>query len=317
MDRDTHTQLPHASGKTFITDGGLETDLIFNRGVDLPEFSAYTLLDTEEGWNHLRAYFDDYLALARRSNSGLIVDTPTWCANPDRARVLGYEGDRLDDVNRAGVAFAKEIRDAAPDVNIVVNGVVGPRGDAYTGGAPMTASEARDYHSRQITTFAAAGADMVTGVTINNVNEAIGIVEAAGSVDLPVVLSFTVETDGRLVGGDALSEAVEQVDASTRRGPIYFMINCAHPEHFQDTVQEAPWMERVRGIRANASRCSHEELDNAEELDDGDPVDLGRHYAVLKGKFPHLDVFGGCCGTDVRHVAAIVDVLQQNRAQAA
>jgi len=300
--------LPQLSGdRLFIGDGGLETSLIFQQGLELPDFAAFTLLADDPGRNALRAYFEPYLGIARDHDVGLVLDTVTWRANPDWAARLGYSPEALDDANRDAVALAGELARPlrAQGTPVVVNGVLGPRGDGYVAGEAMSPQEAERYHSRQVETLGAAGAEMVTAVTMTYAAEAVGIVRAARAAGIPVAISFTVETDGRLPDGQPLAEAVEQVDAETAGAAAYFMINCAHPTHFEDVlVPRAPWLERIVGIRANASTRSHAELDEAEELDDGDPDDLAARYAELSRRLPAMNLVGGCCGTDHRHVAA-------------
>ena len=204
-------------------------------------------------------------------------------------------------MNRRGAALLEELRSA----EVVVSGCVGPRGDAYRVDHAMSAGEAEAYHGPQVETFAGTSVDLVSALTLAYANEAIGIVRAAGRSGLPVVISFTVETDGRLPSGQTLGEAIEQVDAETAGGAAYFMVNCAHPTHFAHVLEPAPWLERMRGVRANASKLSHAELDEAEELDAGDPAELASDYVELRSLLPNLNVVGGCCGTDHRHVDAI------------
>jgi homocysteine S-methyltransferase len=298
-------------GRLFLTDGGLETTLIFHQGVELPSFAAFTLLADEAGRAVLDAYYAPYLALAAERGTGLVLDTPTWRANPDWGERLGYAPDALDAANRAAVAFVQGLRDRLPDgVPAVIDGVVGPRGDGYVAGERMSAEQAQDYHARQLGTFADAGAELASAVTMTYVEEAVGIVRAAAECGLPVAISFTVETDGRLPSGQPLREAIEQVDAETTGSAAYFMVNCAHPTHFEHVLDESgAWLERIRGVRANASRMSHAELDEAEQLDDGDPAELAERYRALRRRLPRLAVVGGCCGTDERHVAAICAAL--------
>jgi S-methylmethionine-dependent homocysteine/selenocysteine methylase len=300
--------LPQLSrDRLFIGDGGLETSLIFQQGLELPDFAAFTLLADDGGRDALRAYFEPYLGIARDHDVGLVLDTVTWRANPDWAARLGYSPEALDDANRDAVALAGELARPlrAQGTPVVVNGVLGPRGDGYVAGEAMSPQEAERYHSRQVETLGAAGAEMVTAVTMTYAAEAVGIVRAARAAGIPVAISFTVETDGRLPDGQPLAEAVEQVDGETAGAAAYFMINCAHPTHFEDVlVPRAPWLERIVGIRANASTRSHAELDEAEELDDGDPDDLAARYAELSRRLPAMNLVGGCCGTDHRHVAA-------------
>jgi S-methylmethionine-dependent homocysteine/selenocysteine methylase len=292
----------------FLTDGGLETTLIFHRGLDLPCFAAFDLLKSDSGRDELRAYFDPYVALAREHGVGFVLDTATWRANPDWALKLGYALDDLDAANLGALALAEEIRAAgeASATPIVINGVIGPRGDGYDPGELMSPGEAEGYHARQIATFADSAADMVTAVTMTNPEEAIGIARAAREHDMPAVISFTVETDGRLPDGQPLRAAIEHVDAETGGSVAYFMVNCAHPSHFAGVLEEdGLWRERIGGLRANASAKSHAELDESEELDEGDPAALGAEHGALRPRLGSVSVLGGCCGTDSRHVEAI------------
>jgi len=293
--------LPQLSGSVFIADGGMETTLIFRDGFDLPHFAAFTLLDDERGRAGLRAYYEPYLQVAREHGVGVVLDTPTWRANPDWGALLGYSPEQLDDVNRRAVGLLDELRGS--DANVLISGCVGPRGDGYVADELMSADEAERYHSRQIGTFGGSGADLVSAITMTYAEEAIGVARAAAAAGVPVVLSFTVETDGRLPSGQPLREAVEQADAETAGSVAYVMVNCAHPTHFDDVLAgDEPWVKRVRGLRPNASTKSHAELDEAEELDAGDPVDLAARLGELRRRLPALTVVGGCCGTDERHI---------------
>jgi S-methylmethionine-dependent homocysteine/selenocysteine methylase len=295
-----------------VTDGGLETTLVFHNGIDLPDFAAFPLLDTEHGRAALADYYRPYLDLGRRLGVPVVVDTPTWRANLDWGARLSYDAIRLAAVNRRAVEFVRELAAAGSDAPVehVVNGVIGPRGDGYVIGETMSASEAAAYHGLQARAFAEAGAAMITAVTMTYVDEAIGIVRAAGSVGLPVVISFTVETDGVLPSGEPLGDAITGVDRATDGAPVYYMVNCAHPTHFTEQLTTgAGWLERVKAIRANASRCSHAELDEATELDRGDVADLAGWYGRLDAILPDLRVVGGCCGTDHEHVTAIAESL--------
>jgi homocysteine S-methyltransferase len=289
----------------FVTDGGLETDLIFNHGVDLPDFAAFPLLDTRPGRELLTAYYADYAAIAARAGAGLLLETPTWRANPDWAARLGYDVAALDRVNRAAVELMRDVAERwGRDLPAVaVSGQVGPRGDGYRPGAAVDPAEAADYHRPQLASFKAAGADRATALTLTDVGEAIGISRAGAEVGIPVAIAFTVETDGRLPGGVTLAEAVTAVDQASP--PAYFVINCAHPTHVERGVDDGAWRDRVRGLRVNASTKSHAELDEAEELDDGDPEQLARDNEALRRSLPALEIVGGCCGTDARHVAAM------------
>ncbi len=307
--------LQASDGQLFVADGGLETDLVFHHGIELPCFAAFPLLDRSGGHEQLRRYYDEYLDIARTHGAGFVMETPTWRANPDWAEQLGYSAARLDENNRAAVALGEEVRAAATAAGItaVVSGCVGPRGDGYDPANAMTSEEAQRYHSVQIGTFADTSVDQVTAMTITNAEEAIGIVRAAAAAGVPVAMSLTVETDGRLPTGQPLHEAIEQIDAETDTGADYFMINCAHPTHFASALNhDGTWRRRLVGLRANSSVRSHAELDEATELDEGDPANLGAQHAALQGLLPDVRVLGGCCGTDARHVAAIVSAWRTN-----
>ncbi len=307
------TSLPQLEGDLFLTDGGIETSLIFHQGLDLPEFAAFVLLDHDEGLDELRRYYEPYLALAKGSGAGFVLESPTWRASPGWAARLDVSAEKLDALNRRAIALMEELREQAGDNPVVISGCVGPEGDGYRPAVLLSADAARDYHSTQIGTFADTAADMVSAITMTYADEAIGVAQAAQDAGLPAVISFTLETDGRLPNGQGLGEAIEKVDEATGGAPAYYMINCAHPTHFDDVLAtDEPWRDRIRGLRANASTMSHDELDAAEELDDGDPDDLGARYAALRARLPQLNVVGGCCGTDHRHVAAIRDAWAQS-----
>jgi len=302
--------LPQLDGDLFLTDGGVETVMIFQEGIDLPLFAAFDLLKDEQGTETLRGYYEPYLALARERGLGFVLESPTWRASPRWAAELGYSADELDRLNRKAIELLEDIRanhenGGAP---IVISGCVGPQDDGYDPAELLSADAAREYHSAQIGTFADTAADLVTALTMTYVEEAIGVARAAGDAGIPAAISFTVETDGRLPSGQDLGSAIDEVDAASETAPAYFMVNCAHPTHFEAVLGDgSAWRERIRGLRANASTRTHAELDEAEDLDDGDPEDLGRRYAALRERLPELNVVGGCCGTDHRHVAEIRD----------
>lgn len=298
--------MPQRTSTPLLTDSGLETVLVFHHEVELPDFAAFPLLADEVGRSLLADYYRAHLRVAEVLGTGIVLETPTWRASADWGARLGYDAEALDRVNREAVAFLRGLADEFPGVAVIVSGNLGPRGDGYNPAELLTADEAESYHRPQIASFRAAGADRVTVLTVTHAAEAIGIVRAAVGEDMPVVVSFTVETDGRLPSGDQLLEAIDEVDAATGRAALHFGINCAHPDHFGPVLgSSGPQVARIGLIRANASRMSHAELDDADELDDGDPVELASQYAALLADHPQLQVLGGCCGTDVRHVAAI------------
>lgn len=303
--------LPQLRGATLFVDGGLETTLVFEEKMDLPCFAAFPLMDRDEGRAFLARFCAGFIEVARRSGAGLMLCTPTWRASRDWGAQLGYGAQDVRRINRESVEFMRDLRERTSGVDpIVICGAIGPRGDGYRAEDVMSVDEAQAYHAEQVEAFAGTACDLVTAFTMTNVNEAAGIARAAAAVRMPCAISFTVETDGRLPSGDSLAEAIERVDAATGSAPAYYMINCAHPTHFAHVFEGGgAWRTRIRGVLGNASRLSHAELDCCTTLDSGDPRDFAQRTLALRAMLPNLSVLGGCCGTDVRHVAAIAEAL--------
>ena len=314
--------LPQLGDEIFLTDGGIETTLIYHQGIDLPYFAAFDLLNRPGGWMALCRYYEQYAHLAQQYELGLILDAPTWRASADWGTRLGYDATQLANANRRSIRMLMELRRAfeTPSTPIVVSGAVGPRGDGYVVDKRMTARQAYSYHSEQVAAFAAAEADMVAGYTLNYSEEAIGLVNAAYRHAMPVAIAFTVETDGKLPSGESLADAIDATESETVGYPAYYMVNCAHPTHFAHVLEEhstQAWTSRLRGVRANASTRSHAELDAATDLDSGDPDRLAREYQMLRKMLPALSVVGGCCGTDARHIERIAAELSVSALTAA
>lgn len=300
--------LPLLDGGLFLTDAGIETTLIYEDGLDLPYFAAFHLLRDARGRAALSRYYRRHAGIARAHGLGFVLESATWRASADWGARLGYTPEQLAAANRQAVEMLVALRAELETAGapMVISGCVGPRGDGYLAGELMSPAQAAAYHWPQVETFAASAADLVTAITMTNSNEAIGVAQAARAAAMPVVISFTVETDGRLPTGQPLAEAIAEVDAATGAAPLYYMVNCAHPSHFEaELTAGADWLARLRGLRANASTRSHAELDAATELDAGDPEELGRQYAVLRQRLGQLSVVGGCCGTDHRHIEQI------------
>jgi homocysteine S-methyltransferase len=299
----TTENLSWLSGR-YVSDGGLETDLIFNRGVELPEFASFPLVESDDGRSLLRSYYDGYAAVAEKAGAGLTLESPTWRANPDWGAKVGYDAAALDRVNGRAIEFLNGLRESYSDLEDVrVIGAIGPRGDGYVAGDKADPDEAADYHSQQVEAFAATGADVVAAYTLTGPEEGVGITRAARRAGIPVLIGFTVETDGRLPDGTPLREAVALVESEAT--PDGFVVNCAHPTHIAPALDDGEWMSRIVQVNPNASTLSHAELDAAEELDTGDLGLLTSSYDGLRSSLPGLAIVGGCCGTDVRHVAAL------------
>ncbi len=305
--RQYREDLPQLSGDLYLTDAGIETDLIFNHGIEIREFAAHMLLPDPAGREAMADYFRGFLALANEYDAGYILDSQTWKAHMHWAGDLGEDEAFLHRVNEESIAFMSSLRDefSGNKKPIVLNAAIGPQGDAYAPEEEVAAEQAEEYHAKQLGWLAATDVDMITALTFTQSDEAIGVVRAARNVGLPAVVSFTVETDGRLPTGQSLGEAIRAVDEATDAAVAYFMVNCAHPDHFFHVLDESDWARRIHGVRCNASRLSHAELDECEVLDPGDPDELAAQYKSLVGSMPWLNVFGGCCGSDLRHVRKI------------
>ena len=308
--------LPQLSSETYMTDGGLETDLIFNKGINLPEFSAFYLLKSSEGKQTLKKYYQDYLVIAKNKCNGFILEAPTYRANPDWIVKIGFQLEDLQTIHNIAIEELEGLRNEFEDENFIIpiSVCIGPRGDGYVPSKIMSIEEAENYHSPQIKVASNTNADLVTAFTINYNDEAIGIVNAAKKYRIPVVISYTVETDGNLPSGESLKDAISTVDKVTGNYVSYFMINCAHPEHFKGVLNtNESWVQRIKGLRANASKKSHAELDESETLDFGNKAELAKDYCELRSYLPNLSIIGGCCGTDSSHLESICQSWFENK----
>ena len=311
--------LPQMDGGVYLTDCGIETYIMYKKGFALPNFSLFHLLNDEDAAREIQAYLQRLLAVAERNDVGMILCGPLYRASRDWGELLGYTPERLADVNHRCIEMFEALaRDSElARRRIVFSGVVGPRGDAYKLNRTITAQEAEDYHSEQIVTLERAGADMITGLTLNNTDEAIGITRAAEAAGLPAVISFTLNGEGRLQSGCSLKDAIESVDAATGAAPAYYMINCTHPADFAPAFEPGDWTVRLRGVRPNASSLAKGVLCQLGHLEEGDPEELGRQMGEMARRYPHFNVWGGCCGTDDVHLEEICKNVLAARARAA
>ncbi len=306
--------------KTFLTNAGTETYLVFQQGFDLPEFCAFAVHENEAEWNKLvEDYLHPILDTAASSGYGLMLDVLVWRAHGDFVEKLGRPRDEVAVINRRAVELARTAVEqwrasskiTAESFPVLIVADTGPRGDGYqVSDSDVTADEACAYHRDQLQALADTGVDLVCALTMTTAQESVGIARAAASAGLPVIISPTVETDGRLPDQSTLGDFIETVDRETNSSPLFYMVNCAHTTHLMPTLEQASnvqaaWLSRFRGFRANASAKSHEELDNSTELDRGDVAQLATQIREMKEKY-QLCVIGGCCGTDHEHLAQMV-----------
>ena len=303
----TTTVLPQLKGGTYLTDGGTETFLMYKRGFELPHFSAFHLLNDPAACEAIKQYYRDHAAVAQKYGTGFIYCSLTYRASSDWGKLLGYSRQGLADMNNKAIELYRAVASefAGDDGNTVFSGCIGPRGDAYRLNQQITAGAAEAYHLEQIQTFKQAGADMVTALTPNTVDEAIGIARAAQSIGLPSVISFTLDENSRLKSGPSIKEAIEQVDEAVDAAPAYYMINCSHPIEFEPALEPGDWVKRLCGIRPNASSMAKGVLCKLGHLEEGDPMELGQQMGDVAGRYPHINVWGGCCGTDHVHLDEI------------
>jgi homocysteine S-methyltransferase len=299
-------QLLNEGDKTFLVYAGTGTDLIFNHGLELPGFASFPLLEQPDTRAILAGQMQALVDLASEMNVGCILDAPTWMANADRAAPFGYDAERLVEVNKDAVSLVEDVRRAAAREDVLVSACIGPRFDPYADIPPISVEDARQYHAAQMHSLKDTTVDVVTAYTFNRPSEAAGCILAARDAGLPIIMSLVVETDGCLADGTKLVDAIDQIDGESHMAAMFFMVNCAHPTHFAGALGNHP---RLRGLVANASSCSHAELDEADELDEGDPVELGKQIAKIARSNPSVQVFGGCCGTDMRHLKLIAREL--------
>ena len=290
--------------------GGLETTLAFVKGFDLPEFASFNLVNNDDGREAISSHLQSFATVACDHSVGLILDPPTWRASRDWGEKLGYTGETLTAAIHKSVELVGKVRNDFENANtpIVISGAMGSRTDGYNPEEFMTSEQSEEYHSTQIGTFVDTEVDLVTAYTMAYVDEAVGIVRAAQSAKMPVVISFTLGADGCLPAGPSLVDAIEQVDTATGGGPEYYMINCVHPIYFMETLASGdPRLKRVQGLMPNASSKSHEELEEATELDEGNPAELVEQMREIRKGMPWVNILGGCCGTDSRLAKVIYE----------
>lgn len=299
--------LPQLNGHAMTCGGGFETWLQYVDGFKLRHFCAFELINDERGLECLKDYHRRLVEAAVENGFGVINEGLHYRASRDWGELIGFSRAALEEINIRGIEFYKDFaREYQSDETpMIVGGVIGPRGDAYNVGRTPDAAEAEDYHSEQILTFKKAGADLVTAATFSSVEEATGLARAARAADMPVVISFFVAKGGKLKGGETLEEAIASVDAATDKAPVYYMINCTHPTEFEAGLIDGNWSKRLGGFMPNAVAMETLDLCKLGHLEDGDPAELGGQMASLARRFPHINVWGGCCGTDGRHIGQI------------
>jgi len=306
--------------RTFLTFPGCETYLLYIQGFPLRDFCAFEVVYDDRAWQRLEDELLRPVADAAAARGfGLLADSFVWRASADYVTRLGAPGvaavnQRAIERVRAFITRWRAGSDAARACPVLVTGDIGPRGDGYAATGAVSIGAAYDYHAAQVDVLARAGVDVLVPLTMTSLPETLGILRAAEIAKLPVLVSPTIEPDGKLPDGTPLGEFVATVDDATHGYPLAFMVNCVHPSHLAPVLRAAaerdePWLTRFRGVRANASAKTHAELDASKALDRGDPAALGGGVADLQ-RAHGLTIVGGCCGTDAEHLACIASACR-------
>ena len=298
---------PQQEGRFYLSEGGTETELMYKYGFELPHFATFPLLENPDAVSRMREMFRSYLEVAAKYKICALMGGLDYRASPDWGELLGYSPGGLAEANIQSIEFLREIADeyASEIPVILIQGLIGPRGDAYERNETITENEAEDYHSVQLETLKKAGVDLALALTFNNIPESIGVARAAAKIGVPLGISLTLDSTSKLSSGQSLVEAITTIDKETDQSPEFYSINCSHPVEYEPAIEPGEWINRVRGVRPNASKMDKIALCKIGHLEEGDPVELGELCGDLARRYPHMDVWGGCCGTWNSHLDEI------------
>ena len=298
---------PQKEGRFYLSEGGTETELMYKYGFDLPHFALFPLLDNPDAALKMKEMFRSYLDVAARHKVCALMGGLDYRASPDWGELLGYSPEGLAEANIQSIEFLREIANeyASEIPEVLIQGLIGPRGDAYEKSETITENEAEDYHSVQLETLKKADVDFALAITFNNVMESIGVARAAAKIGVPLGISLSLDSSAKLNSGPSLAEAITAIDKETDQSPEFYLINCSHPQEYEPAIEPGDWINRVRGVRPNASKMEKIALCQLGHLEDGDPVELGELCGDLARRYPHMDVWGGCCGTWSSHIDEI------------
>ena len=294
-------------GCFYLTESGTETEIMYKYGFELPHFAMFPLLDNPDAVSTMREIFRSYLEVVAKHGMCALMGGLDYRASPDWGELLGYSPQGLAEANHQSIDFLREIaKEYSSDIpEILIQGLIGPRGDAYERNETITEDEAEDYHSVQLETLKEADVDLALAITFNNIPESIGVARAAAKIGVPLGISLSLDSTSKLNSGPSLAEAIDTIEAETNRSPEFYSINCSHPVEYEPAIEPGDWIHRVRGVRPNASKMEKIALCQIGHLEDGDPVELGELCGDLARRYPHMDIWGGCCGTWNTHLDEI------------
>jgi S-methylmethionine-dependent homocysteine/selenocysteine methylase len=303
---------PQKEGRFYLSEGGTETEILYKYGFELPQFATFPLLDNPEAVSKMQGMYRNYLDVVAKHGMCALIGGLDYRASPDWAELLGYSPEALSEANHKSINFLREVADEyLSDIpEILIQGLIGPRGDAYERNRSITENEAEDYHSVQLTTLKEADVDLALAITFNNVPESIGVARAAKKIGVPLAISLTLDSTSKLNSGPSLAEAITQIDDETDLAPEFYLINCSHPLEYEPAIESGDWINRIRGVRPNASKLEKIALCKIGHLEDGDPIELGEQCGDLARRYPHMDIWGGCCGTWDTHLDQIAKNLR-------
>ena len=298
---------PQEEGRFYLTEGGTETELMYKHGFELPHFAMFPLLDNPEAVSKMREMFRSYLDVAAKHEFCALMGGLDYRASPDWGELLGYSPAGLSDANLQSIEFLRDVAgEYSSDIpEILFQGLIGPRGDAYERNETITENEAEDYHAVQLETLKKADVDLALAITFNNIPESVGVARAAAEIGIPLAISLTLDSSSKLRSGPSLAEAITTIDKEPDQSPEYYLINCSHPVEYEPAIEPGEWIERIRGVRPNASKMEKIALCKIGHLEDGDPEELGTLCGDLARRYPHMDIWGGCCGTWDKHLDEI------------
>lgn len=303
---------PMGSGEIFLTEGGSETEIMYRHGFELPEFAMFPLLDNPKAVSAMHGIFSKQLDVAAEFGLSFLLSGLDYRASPDWGAKLGYSPTALAEANTAAIDFLRDVAKGYEGQvpRLLFGGILGPRGDAYGLNREITADVAEEYHAVQLETLKLAGVDFACAMTFNNIPESVGAARAAAKIGVPLSVSLTLDSTHRLKSGPSLADAITEIDAQTGNdAPDFYLLNCSHPLEYEPALETEDWINRLRGVRPNASKMEKIALCKLGHIEEGNPVELGSQLRSLSERYPHMDIFGGCCGTGHSHLREIAKAL--------
>lgn len=270
------------------------------------------LIYDQKGRIALENLWKEYMNISQKYRLPFMATTSTRRANKERVLRAGYNEEIIFD----NVKFLDKIRSTS-HMEMYIGGLMGCRGDAYTGANALNIEDAYDFHSWQTQLFKRGQVDFLYAGIMPALTEATGMARAMSDTEIPYIISFTIQEDGKLIDGHTIDYAIRYIDDNVNIKPIFYMTNCVHPDIVYEAISHKfNQTENVRtrfiGIQANTSALPYSELDGSKELYSSSPIEIAE--AMLKLKLEcNFKIFGGCCGTDNTHMEEIAKVISDEK----